>query len=744
MADDLGWGEVGLYPANSSHGRIATPHLDQFGREGVIFRQAYAGYTVCAPSRTAFFTGRHSGNFHKWGLNGESLSPSQGQTVLPQVLKQVGYRTGAFGKVAPLTSPLEQGFDTFLGQVDQALCHNMYPAHIDSGLEQLNFELSGNLGSKSRELCMHRPEMYNYTIDVFHDHGMAWLEAVADSGPFFLYMSYTIPHAGGWGDAPKSPESGNPVPCDLQYASKKWPDVEKDHAAVITYLDSKVGDLLSRLKSLNIDRNTLVFFASDNGAHSEGGHDHQFFNSTGGLRGYKRSMFEGGVRSPTMVRWPERIAPGRISDFAWAFWDVLPTIAEIAGVSIPGGLDGISILPELKGLPQKEHDYLYFTWIGDGPDGKGGMTNAPQPGIHGLATGGLADGYNGSPPSEQVSNREARNIARKATANYLLSISEDACFVSHSRASLHLDDWPLLTNLRAGAWYVPTDSVDATCYFKSMDGHRNQWDFSLARLNLHVAHMAAGSEGVILVDCTGNRRKTFPDSLSKTVPIWSAVLQTLAAILQAPGKTAEDFTDRFLYLHTAQAERAEIKQLLPEWDLDERRKELEALRSNHIIILCVSASKAVSGSRSYIQGAGDDEEAWAQQLRLTPQKFWRHAEVLLEVARSRPEEVDPVALALDDPKDAEAKPIEVPVDELALSFIGNTGIVVSDFASAAPPAVWDLVDAVLNCGGEEHPGMKGDPRYLHLPAADEKKHDPTKNWWQEVLLPRALRFIMRC
>ncbi|CAE7629008.1 GALNS [Symbiodinium microadriaticum] len=380
MADDLGWGEVGLYPSNSSHGRIATPHLDQFGREGTIFRQAYAGYTVCAPSRTTFFTGRHSGNFLKLGLNGETLHPNQTQT-LPQLLSQVGYRTGAFGKVAPLTSPLQQGFDTFLGQVDQALCHNMYPAKIDSAMEQLNFELSGNLGAKSRDLCMERPEAYNYTIDIFHDHGMAWLEAVASEAsrrPFFLFLSYTIPHAGGWSDAPKSLESGNPVPCDLQYADEQWPDVEKDHAAVITYLDDKVGDLLARLKALKVDKNTLVFFASDNGAHSEGGHDHRFFDSTGGLRGYKRSMFEGGVRSPTMVRWPDGIPAGRVSDFSWAFWDVLPTIAEIAGASVPNGLDGISIVPELKGSFQKEHDYLYFTWIGEGGKGTGSGSDLKQ------------------------------------------------------------------------------------------------------------------------------------------------------------------------------------------------------------------------------------------------------------------------------------------------------------------------------------------------------------------------------
>eukprot|EP00913_Durusdinium_trenchii_P033181 g31063.t1 len=168
MADDLGWGEVGLYPAESPHGRIATPNLDQFGREGVRFQQAYAGYTVCAPSRTTFFTGRHSGHFRALQLN------------------------------------------------------------------------------------------------------------------------------------------------------------------VISYLDDKVGDVMKQLKALKIDEKTMVFFASDNGAHLEGGHQIAFFNSTGGLSGHKRSMYEGGVRSPTMVRWPQQIRP-RTSQFAWAFWDMVPTVAELLG-----------------------------------------------------------------------------------------------------------------------------------------------------------------------------------------------------------------------------------------------------------------------------------------------------------------------------------------------------------------------------------------------------------------------------
>lgn len=363
MADDLGWGELGLYPSSSAHGRIATPSLDKFGREGIVFTNAYAGYTVCAPSRTTFFTGRHSGQFVKHGLSGTDIHVKENVTTIAHVLQRAGYVTGAFGKVAPLTSPLQQGFDAFIGQVDQALCHNMYPKYIDTDDGRLNFELIGNSNPASRTLCMQSPEVYNFTVDVFHQEAMKWLESVAQlPTPFFLYLSFTVPHAGGWGDAPHAPEDGNPVPSDLHYRNRSWPDVEKDHAAVITYLDQKVNDLMQRLKLLDIDENTVVIFASDNGAHSEGGHKPEFFNSTGGLLGHKRSLFEGGVRSPTMVRWPAVISPGRTSDFAWAFWDALPTFAELAGTSPPPGLDGMSIVPTLRGEAQPPHKYLYFTW----------------------------------------------------------------------------------------------------------------------------------------------------------------------------------------------------------------------------------------------------------------------------------------------------------------------------------------------------------------------------------------------
>lgn len=262
MADDMGWGEPGAYPCTSPHGRIKTPNLDIFAQQGLQFMQAYAGYTVCAPSRTTLFTGRHSGQFPKYGLPGTSLAPGQAKTT-SGLLQQAGYTTAAFGKVAPLDSPMQQGFDAFTGQVSQGLCHNMYPEMIDTGNATRNLNLTLNWKPKNRELCMARPDDYNYTVDITHHRSIDWLDAhvggapsAGDAEPFFLYIAYTVPHAGGWGSAPAEPEQGAPVPTDGPYSNHSWPDVERDHASVITYLDNYVGELMAKVKALGIDEDT--------------------------------------------------------------------------------------------------------------------------------------------------------------------------------------------------------------------------------------------------------------------------------------------------------------------------------------------------------------------------------------------------------------------------------------------------------------------------------------------------------
>jgi len=263
--------------------------------------------------------------------------------------------------------PTDYGFDTYAGQPNQALCHNMYP--ISYTVQNQSVALPLNTEQKSRELCMAHPGAYNYTTDLFADHAIEWLQArgtTESAKPFFLYLSFTVPHAGGWGSAPNMPEQGNPVPTDLGYGDKDWPTVERDHAASVGYLDLKMGKVLAALADSDLDTNTVVFFASDNGAHNEGGHDVHFFDSTGGLRGFKRSYYEGGVRSPSLVRWPGVVAAGSISHTPWAFWDVMPTMLDIAGIALPSNaaLDGRSIVPALKGTAQSPPEYMYWTWRG--------------------------------------------------------------------------------------------------------------------------------------------------------------------------------------------------------------------------------------------------------------------------------------------------------------------------------------------------------------------------------------------
>eukprot|EP01063_Lacrimia_lanifica_P027251 TRINITY_DN3802_c0_g1_i2.p1 TRINITY_DN3802_c0_g1~~TRINITY_DN3802_c0_g1_i2.p1 ORF type:complete len:472 (+),score=153.99 TRINITY_DN3802_c0_g1_i2:56-1471(+) len=369
MLDDLGWGEIGLYPAGSAHGRIATPNMDAFGEGAMRFSDAYAGYTVCAPSRTTLMTGRHSGEFVKYGLLGTEIPLGQKVTTIGGVLQQAGYRTAIVGKTAPLTAPVDQGFDQFpLGQIDQAACHDMYPSTVDSQtapggkIDPISLPLNNATVVPSRKACMAHPEAFNYTTDMFYATGEQTLDALAKAGdPFFLYWAFTVPHAGGWFEAE---EKGNPVPTDMQYAHKKWPDVEKDHAASVSYVDKHIGAFRAQLKALGIEENTVVFIASDNGAHNEGGHDHTFFNSTGGLKGFKRSLYEGGVRSPSMVSWPGTVKPGW-SNFQWTFWDVLPTLAELAEAdpaTLPSNLDGLSFVEQLKTGSQAPREYTFHTW----------------------------------------------------------------------------------------------------------------------------------------------------------------------------------------------------------------------------------------------------------------------------------------------------------------------------------------------------------------------------------------------
>jgi arylsulfatase A-like enzyme len=351
LADDLGYGDLGCYGQK----QIQTPQLDQLAKEGVRFTQCYAGSTVCAPSRCCLMTGRHTGHAR---VRGNALVPLRPEDVtVAEVLKAAGYATGLVGKwglgEAKSTGvPNTKGFDSFFGYLNQVHAHNYYPDFLWK--DQEKFPLAGNVVEKGVAV-----KRALYSHDLFTTEALGFVEKHKDR-PFFLYLAYTIPHANN-----EAGKNGMEVPDDAPYTNKDWPQAQKNHAAMITRLDRDVGRLLKRLKELGLDEKTIVFFSSDNGPHKEGGADPKFFTSSGPLRGYKRDMTEGGIRVPMIVRWPGHVPAGGVSDQVWAFWDFLPTAAELAGSKPPKDIDGLSMVPAIlgekaAGRKQANHDFLYW------------------------------------------------------------------------------------------------------------------------------------------------------------------------------------------------------------------------------------------------------------------------------------------------------------------------------------------------------------------------------------------------
>lgn len=343
LADDLGYGGLGCYGQQ----KVPTPNLDRLAGEGLRFTDFYAGSTVCAPSRCSLVTGKHIG--HAWVRGNDRVPLRPEDVTLAEIFKQAGYTTGLVGKWGlgePDTTgiPNRQGFDYFFGYLNQKHAHDYYPTYLWRNQEQV--ELTGNLNNRRQE----------YSHDLFTREALGFIDK-NKSEPFFLYLAYTIPHANN--ERQHSEGKGMEVPDFGPYADKDWTQGQKGHAAMIHRLDRDIGRLMSRLAELGIDRDTLVMFSSDNGPHKEGGYDPEFFDSNGPLRGIKRDLYEGGIRVPTIARWPGRIQPA-VSSEPLAFWDVLPTLAEIVGVEPPKDIDGISFLPTLLGKTQKGHEHLYW------------------------------------------------------------------------------------------------------------------------------------------------------------------------------------------------------------------------------------------------------------------------------------------------------------------------------------------------------------------------------------------------
>ena len=363
LADDLGYGDLGCFGQKE----IKTPNIDRMAAEGMRFTQHYAGSTVCAPSRCSLMTGLHTGHC-RVRSNARVLMEPEDITVA-EILKDAGYVTAVIGKWGvghppPPGDPARNGFDYFFGYLNMVHAHNYYPEFLWRNEDKVT--LRGN------QLAEPNPggwgwsfRQQTYSHDLFAKEALAFVEQnsarhAARYKPFFLYLAFTIPHANN--EAGRRIGNGMEVPDYEIYKDKSWPEPQKGHAAMITRMDRDIGRLLAKLKELGIDDNTIVMFSSDNGPHKEGGADPRFFESWGSLRGFKRDLYEGGIRVPLIARWPAKIKPGAASAHVSAFWDFLPTCAELAGVKAPKGIDGISIVPTLLGRTkeQKKHKFLYW------------------------------------------------------------------------------------------------------------------------------------------------------------------------------------------------------------------------------------------------------------------------------------------------------------------------------------------------------------------------------------------------
>ncbi len=366
VADDLGYGDLGCYGQKD----IRTPNLDRMARQGIRFTQHYSGSTVCAPSRSCLMTGLHTGHTP---VRGNKEYYPEGQHPLPaetltiaEVLKRSGYATGAFGKwglgyPGSDGDPINQGFDEFFGYNCQRYAHNYYPYFLRHNDKKVM--LGGNEGKKTEQ----------YAPDIIQKQTLEFIEANKDK-PFFVFVPHVIPHAELFvpeddivksyrGKFPEKPYQGIDDGKNYKiggYGSVKTP--RANFAAMITRLDRHVGEILDKLRETGLDKKTLVIFTSDNGPHSEGGANPSYFNSSGGLRGQKRDLYEGGIRVPMIAWWPGKISAGFKSNHISAFWDVMPTLAEIVGADVPENIDGISFLPTLMGKKseQKKHEFLYW------------------------------------------------------------------------------------------------------------------------------------------------------------------------------------------------------------------------------------------------------------------------------------------------------------------------------------------------------------------------------------------------
>lgn len=364
LADDLGAFELGCYGQQ----KIKTPHIDQLARLGMRFTHFYAGNNVCAPSRCSLLTGKHPG--HATIRDNREARPEgqhpigANEFTLTAMMKQQGYATAAIGKwglgmFGSTGDPLRHGVDFFYGYNCQRHAHYHYPKYLYRNA--VRFELPGN----------NLKEGTHYSHDLLEEETLKYIREHRDK-PFFLYLPYIIPHVSISVPEDELKEYQGRLGEDPPYDGKKGyiphPAPHAGYAAMVSRLDKTVGRIVALVEELKLSENTLIIFTSDNGpTHNAGGADSTFFQSAGHLRGLKGSMYEGGLRVPFVATWKGKIKPGTTNDTRWAFWDVLPTMAELVGTKLPENTDGISLLSTMLGQTQrKQHEFLYWESPGYG------------------------------------------------------------------------------------------------------------------------------------------------------------------------------------------------------------------------------------------------------------------------------------------------------------------------------------------------------------------------------------------
>lgn len=376
LSDDLSWGDLGCYGQD----KIKTPNIDRIANEGIKFSNAYAGSTVCAPSRSSLMQGLHQGHARVRGNAYQSFRESlrEDDYTVAMLLQEAGYKTGLFGKWGLALNnqpgiPNNMGFDEFYGYLNQRQAHTYYPEFLYHNQEKVFFQ--GNQYHYEHEHYskasaydaegkvipngIASPSDAVYSFDIINEKALDFVKQNKGQ-PFFLYLANTTPHG-----PLIVPELG-------EYHDNDWPIQHKEWAAMVSRMDGEVGKLLDLLDDLGLDDDTIIFFASDNGNSSQGYEKRyldlkegptlsDFFEHNSPTRGQKGNEYNGGFHVPAMARWPGHIAAGTESDQIWAFWDFFPTAAELAQVTVPKGLDGISIIPTLTGNGvQKQHEYLYW------------------------------------------------------------------------------------------------------------------------------------------------------------------------------------------------------------------------------------------------------------------------------------------------------------------------------------------------------------------------------------------------